>query len=127
MTARDTGSASGRPLAEWTDAELAAELQRRRAARAARRAESAGTVEGPAGTDEASAERRRIAQCYANLELPQGAPLERVQAAYRELVGRYHPDRHAGDPERHRAATELLRSLTEAYETLVRYLQGGRG
>src|SRR5687767_7998959 len=41
-----------------------------------------------------------IRRYYANLELPIGAPLSEVKAAYRRLMRRYHPDRHQHDPDR---------------------------
>jgi len=47
-----------------------------------------------------------------------------VRRAYRELMSRYHPDKHLGDPERHKAATELAQSLTRAYSALVTHLGG---
>ncbi|MFO0729121.1 MAG: J domain-containing protein [Myxococcota bacterium] len=59
---------------------------------------------------------------YANLELPYGAPLDEVKAAYRRLMRSYHPDHHANDPERQRLATELSQQLRVAYEALVAHL-----
>ena len=63
-----------------------------------------------------------IAQYYANLELPYGASLDDVRRNYREMMRKYHPDKHAGNPERHKAATELATSLTNAYRILVDHL-----
>jgi DnaJ-class molecular chaperone len=51
-----------------------------------------------------------IADAYAVLWLRPGAPLSVVQAAYRALASRYHPDA-GGDPL-------AMRRLNEAYETL---------
>lgn len=64
-----------------------------------------------------------IRRYYANLELPIGAPLGEVKAAYRRLMRRYHPDRHQNDPDRARAANELAQRLREAYEGLTRHLE----
>ncbi|WP_334143894.1 J domain-containing protein [Rhabdothermincola sp.] len=36
---------------------------------------------------------------YAALELPTGATAEQVEARYRQLVKRHHPDRHRHEPE----------------------------
>jgi curved DNA-binding protein CbpA len=63
-----------------------------------------------------------VRQYYANLELEPGASLAEVEAAYRRLMQRYHPDQHQQDPERFRAATELADSLTEAYRALTTHL-----
>ena len=70
--------------------------------------------------DRESADIRRY---YANLELPIGAPLPEVKAAYRRLMRRYHPDRHQHDPDRARAANELAQRLREAYEGLTAHLE----
>jgi hypothetical protein len=51
---------------------------------------------------------------YDNLKIARDAPLEVVRAAYRALCLRYHPDRHAADPE----ATEMMALLNSAYEVL---------
>ncbi len=118
-----------KPLADLSDAELEEELLRRRRERAARRA----PAPGGAGAEPArgvtarprSPEEQQLHQCYANLELSPGASLDAVKRAYRELMGRYHPDKHLGDPERHKAATELAQSLTRAYTALVAHLGSG--
>ncbi|MCA9600512.1 MAG: DnaJ domain-containing protein [Polyangiales bacterium] len=113
--AKRTFGKAQKPLAELTDTELEAELQTRRRAR--------GPV-GPPPERRTSAldEARRVRQWYANLELPPGASLVEVEAAYRKLLEQFHPDRHAGDPEKHRAATLLVASLTEAHANLITYL-----
>jgi DnaJ-domain-containing protein 1 len=64
-----------------------------------------------------------IRRYYANLELPIGAPLPEVKAAYRRLMRRYHPDRHQHDPARAKAANELAQRLREAYEGLTAHLE----
>lgn len=55
-----------------------------------------------------------MANAYAVLWLRPGAPLSVVQAAYRALASRYHPDA-GGD-------TRAMRRLNEAYETLCSQL-----
>ena len=64
-----------------------------------------------------------IRKFYANLELPIGAPLSEVKAAYRRLMRRYHPDRHQHDPARAKAANELAQKLREAYDGLTAHLE----
>ena len=68
-------------------------------------------------------ETAEIRRYYANLELPIGAPLSEVKAAYRRLMRRYHPDRHQTDPDRVKAANELAQRLREAYEGLTSHLE----
>lgn len=65
---------------------------------------------------------REIREAYAALELPLGSDREAVKAGYRKMLRRYHPDKHAGDPERERLANEVTRRLREAYEKLDKYL-----
>jgi DnaJ-like protein len=51
---------------------------------------------------------------YDNLKIARDAPVEVVRAAYRALCLKYHPDRHAADPE----ATEMMALLNSAYDVL---------
>jgi len=119
-----------KPLAQLSDVELEEELIRRRRARAAKRS-GGGSVEdavsesrtrAAAKAEPRSPQEQQVTQYYANLELGPGATLDEVRKAYRELMKRYHPDKHLGDPERHKAATELAQSLTRAYTALVELL-----
>lgn len=119
-SAAPEGPLSGKTIAELTDAQLEQELLRRRRARAQGRADSGKRSHA---TDRDNPEKKQLLQSYANLELTPGASLEDVKRAYRELIKRYHPDRHANDPERARIATELVQQLTRAYETLTRHLE----
>ena len=113
---------SNRPLSELSDKELEEEIIRRRRERASR----GGRRPAEEDRREDNPRRKQIRQYYANLELQPGASLEDVRRAYRELMKKYHPDRHNTDAERHRAATELARSLTEAYRELSEYLEKRR-
>lgn len=63
-----------------------------------------------------------IRRYYANLELPVGSTADQVKAAYRQLMRRYHPDRHANNPERARVANQVAQQLRTAYEGLLVYL-----
>ena len=117
-----------KPLRDLTDSELEEELIRRRRERAARRsggataAESTARDPAPRSAQPRSPQEQQVTQYYANLELAPGATLDDVRKAYRELMKRYHPDKHLGDPERHKAATELAQSLTRAYTALAELL-----
>ena len=107
---------SEKPLAKLSDRELEEELLQRRRNRAKRR----GTK---VDRHEISPQEKQTEQWFANLGLEPGADLDDVKQAYRELMRRYHPDKHVGDPERHKAATALSQSLTDAYQALVKHLQ----
>ena len=68
-------------------------------------------------------ETAQIRRYYANLELPIGAPVDEVKAAYRRLMRRYHPDLHQGDREKAEIATRLAQELRVAYEGLLAHLE----
>ncbi len=106
---------------DWSDLELEEELTRRRQAR------STGVSAPPTNVDasprvqralEALERERDVQQAYANLELSKNAPWADVEAKYRELLARFHPDKHRADPERYRAALDVVAGLTRAYQTL---------
>ena len=109
-------------LATWSDAELDAELAKRRLARASKAgaaSESSGRVERALASIE---KEREIAQAYANLELPKGAPIDDVEKKYKELSTKYAPEKQ-GDAARAELAKELRAQLTRAYERLTTYLR----
>lgn len=60
----------------------------------------------------------RLAQYYANLEIPYGSDLATVRRAWKRLLKLYHPDLHGDDPERRRTATELTAALNTAFREL---------
>ncbi len=114
------GKLGQKRVAELSDQELEEELLRRRRARARSRSEE---ERGTHGTPKDSPQRKQLLQYYANLELEPGASVADVRRAYRDLMQRYHPDKHRHDPARLAAATQLARSLTEAYEALLAHLE----
>lgn len=139
--ARSIGRGSS-SLEEMSDAELEAELERRRrehATRAAvekaktRAAKNKGPTVGGARegasapavdlTDLPPQKRREFRQYYANLELPFGASLDEVKRSYRRLMRQYHPDKHQADPARRELATQLSQKLTVAYNELNKLLK----
>ncbi len=93
------------------------------------RSEAAGTNASPpedaedAGEPEVPAVPSEIRRYYANLELPVGASMAQVRAAYRRLVVQYHPDRHAQNPDAAEAAHRVTLELRTAYEGLTEYLR----
>lgn len=67
-----------------------------------------------------------LAEYYANLELPYGAPAEAVKTARRRLLKAYHPDRFACDFEKVDVAEQLVKTLNRAHDELLRHLEGER-
>lgn len=133
-----------KPLPEMSDRELEEELQRRRRLRAAAKRPDApiteaerrnlarferdqqggaSSAEGGSSWVAAANERVDLARHYAALELKPGATLAQVEASYRALMAKYHPDKHARDPERHRAAVQLVQELGRAYQVLSERLR----
>jgi DnaJ-domain-containing protein 1 len=132
----------GSDLHNMSDAELQAEIERRRHAR--EEAEEAATGKRPEASRAGASPRsdagarssargagarseppRRTAsgdaavrKAYAALEVPPGSDFETIRKAYRRLMRKYHPDLHRGSPEAQRAATDLAQRLTEAYKVL---------
>lgn len=56
---------------------------------------------------------------YEVLGLTQGASLDEVKKAYRELAKKYHPDQYTSNPLRE-LAEEKMREINEAYETICK-------
>jgi hypothetical protein len=77
-----------------------------------------GSRDDRGGGTAAGAPPGSLRQDYANLEVPFGADIETVRRSYKRLVLRYHPDRHAGDPERLRVATEITKKVNESFERI---------
>ena len=65
----------------------------------------------------------QLAEWYRQLDLQPGAEMSQIKSAYRQLMRKYHPDMHAGNPQRQKAATELSMRVTAAYNGLVSHLE----
>jgi DnaJ-domain-containing protein 1 len=61
---------------------------------------------------------------YANLEVPFGADMAKVMASYKSLILKYHPDKHAGDPEKQKIALDITKRINQSYER-IRSRRGG--
>lgn len=61
---------------------------------------------------------------YEVLGLKEGASIEEIKKAYRELVKKYHPDRYMDNPLSD-LAEEKLREINEAYDTLMKNYANG--
>ena len=65
----------------------------------------------------------QVAEWYRQLDLQPGAEMSQIKTSYRQLMRKYHPDMHAGNPQRQKAATELSMRVTAAYNGLVSHLE----
>jgi DnaJ-domain-containing protein 1 len=65
----------------------------------------------------------QVADWYRQLDLQPGADMSQIKTSYRQLMRKYHPDMHAGNPQRQKAATELSMRVTAAYNGLVAHLE----
>lgn len=78
-----------------------------------------GSARGPRpGSTEA-----QVAEWYKILDLSPGADMPQIKTSYRQLMRKYHPDMHAGNPQKQKAATELSMRVTTAYNGLVAHLE----
>lgn len=57
---------------------------------------------------------RKIRTHYDNLKVSRDAPIEVIQAAYRSLALKHHPDRTGGAPE----SDATMKAINAAYEVL---------
>ena len=62
---------------------------------------------------------------YEVLGLKEGASIEEVKKAYRELVKKYHPDRYRDNPLSD-LAEEKLREINEAYDYIIKNVGNGQ-
>jgi len=78
----------------------------------------AGSARAPRpGTKDAE-----LAEWYKVLDLGPGADMAQIKSSYRQLMRKYHPDMHAGNPQKQKAANELSMRVTTAYNGLVAHL-----
>jgi DnaJ-domain-containing protein 1 len=52
---------------------------------------------------------------YKTLGLPVGTGFDLIKKKYKQLVKKYHPDRHQANPKNHKIALERTRDLNMAY------------
>ncbi|HET7505063.1 MAG TPA: J domain-containing protein [Kofleriaceae bacterium] len=65
----------------------------------------------------------QLLEWYRVLDLPLGADMAQIKTAYRQMMRKYHPDMHAGNPQKQKAATELSMRVTTAYNGLVAHFE----
>ena len=116
----------GKGLDEYEDEELYAELERRKLERVGKK-EQKPSASASASTSTSTSTKEpadELTRAYASLEVGKEADLETVKAQYRKLIRRYHPDRHANEPEKHAVAVELAQKLTKAYMKIRAQIEG---
>jgi hypothetical protein len=65
----------------------------------------------------------KVAEWFRVLDLQPDADMAQIKTNYRQLMRKYHPDMHAGNPNKQKAATELSMRVTTAYNSLVDHLE----
>jgi DnaJ-domain-containing protein 1 len=61
----------------------------------------------------------QLAEWFRVLDVQPGVDMAQIKTSYRQLMRKYHPDMHAGNPNNQKAATELSMRVTTAYNGLV--------
>lgn len=93
---------------------------------AARGGNSTGPRASSSPSPKKSGNDAQVAEWYKQLNLAVGADLAEVKSAYRQLMRKYHPDMHAGNPSKQKAANELSMRVTTAYNGLQAHLGNGK-
>ena len=65
----------------------------------------------------------QLLEWYRVLDLQLGADMAQIKSSYRQMMRKYHPDMHAGNPQKQKAATELSMRVTTAYNGLVTHFE----
>ncbi len=65
---------------------------------------------------------KKLLDYYANLEVSYGANIKEVQASYRRLMRKYHPDLHNQDEKKREIAGQITSQLNEAYDAVLKHL-----
>jgi len=65
----------------------------------------------------------QLYEWYKVLDLQVGADMVQIKSSYRQMMRKYHPDMHAGNPQKQKAATELSMRVTTAYNGLVTHFE----
>ena len=85
-------------------------------------ASGSGSSGGARPRPRSSASDTQVADWYKQLNVTPGADPAAIKSAYRQLMRRYHPDMHAGNPAKQKAANELSMRVTAAYNGLQHHL-----
>ncbi len=83
-----------------------------------------GRAQGGRARPSARLPDESLRQDYANLEVPFGASIEEVRRSYKSLILKYHPDKHAGNPEKQRVALEITKKINASFERIRAHHEG---
>lgn len=122
---RINGARAAKAAAEQRAADDAFRRMKEQAARGGGSASSGGGASssgGGARPKPRSGNDAQVAEWYKALNLQPGADLGEIKSAYRQLMRKYHPDMHAGNPGKQKAANELSMRVTAAYNGLQEHL-----
>ena len=123
---RINGARAAKAAAEQRAADDAFRRMKEQAARGGGSASSGGGASSSSGggarPKPRSGNDAQLAEWYKALNLQPGADLGEIKSAYRQLMRKYHPDMHAGNPSKQKAATELSMRVTTAYNGLIEHL-----
>ena len=111
----DRGRAAGDP--DFQEAWEELDEYMRTGSNRARSNRAAGSRDGP-GPERPRPVDESLRQDYANLEVPFGADIDEVRRSYKRLMLKYHPDKHAGDPEKQKLALEITKKINESFERI---------
>ncbi len=84
---------------------------------------AADSTSGSARPPRPGSRDAQVLEWYRVLDLQVGADMSQIKSSYRQLMRKYHPDMHAGNPQKQKAATELSMRVTTAYNSLVEHLE----
>lgn len=84
---------------------------------------SSGAASGSARAPRPGSTEAQVLEWYRILDLSVGAEMPQIKTSYRQLMRKYHPDMHAGNPQKQKAANELSMRVTTAYNGLVSHLE----
>lgn len=80
---------------------------------------SAGSARAP----RANSNEAQVLEWYKTLGVSPGVDGAAIKSAYRQMMRKYHPDMHAGNPQKLKAANEMSMRVTTAYNGLVAHLE----
>jgi DnaJ-domain-containing protein 1 len=83
---------------------------------------SSSSSTGSARAPRPGSSEAQVAEWFRVLDLQPGADMAQIKSSYRQLMRKYHPDMHAGNPQKQKAATELSMRVTTAYNGLVEHI-----
>jgi len=120
---RDEREAKQRAAADEAFRRMKEQAARTGASYSSTSSSSTGSSSGSARPPRPGSADAQVAEWYRQLDLQPGAEMAQIKTSYRQLMRKYHPDMHAGNPSKQKAATELSMRVTTAYNGLVAHFE----